>query len=73
MSVTDVEIKIHGFKKCTIMSGGIGLKVNLIICDVSCPIIGNLTMEDNQCYATTSQVMDYEPAFSSWNQDGQDW
>eukprot|EP00971_Amphidinium_carterae_P350640 6491661-Amphidinium_carterae.1 len=42
-SVTDAEIRIHGFKKCTIMSGGIGLRVNFIICDVSCPIIGNST------------------------------
>eukprot|EP00971_Amphidinium_carterae_P170123 3370858-Amphidinium_carterae.1 len=25
-SVTDAEIKIHGFKRCTIMSGGIGLR-----------------------------------------------
>eukprot|EP00971_Amphidinium_carterae_P249389 4950400-Amphidinium_carterae.1 len=32
------------------MSGGIGLRVNFIICDVSCPIIGNSTMEENQCY-----------------------
>eukprot|EP00971_Amphidinium_carterae_P347601 6489683-Amphidinium_carterae.1 len=36
-SVTDDDIKIHGFKRCDIMSGGIGLRVNFIICDVSCP------------------------------------
>eukprot|EP00971_Amphidinium_carterae_P104756 2074610-Amphidinium_carterae.2 len=46
-SVTDAEIKVHGFKKCIIMSGGIGLRVNFTICDVSCPIIGNSTMEEN--------------------------
>eukprot|EP00971_Amphidinium_carterae_P044328 871766-Amphidinium_carterae.1 len=46
-SVTDAEINIHGFKRCTIMSGGIGPRVNFIICDVSCPIIGNSTMEEN--------------------------
>eukprot|EP00971_Amphidinium_carterae_P043320 852349-Amphidinium_carterae.1 len=50
-TVTDAEIKIHGFKRYTIMSGGIGLRLNFIICDVSCPIIGNSTMEENQCYA----------------------
>eukprot|EP00971_Amphidinium_carterae_P059904 1184947-Amphidinium_carterae.3 len=50
-SVTHAAIMIHGFKKCTIISGGIGLRVNFIICDVSRPIIGNSTMEENQCYA----------------------
>eukprot|EP00971_Amphidinium_carterae_P264665 5249960-Amphidinium_carterae.5 len=53
-SVTDADIKIHGFKKCTIMSGGIGLRVNFIICDVSCPI-GNSTKEEHPCYAIVKQ------------------
>eukprot|EP00971_Amphidinium_carterae_P021482 423625-Amphidinium_carterae.2 len=46
-SVTDADIMIHGFKKCTIMSGGIGLRVNFSICDVSGPIISNSTMKEN--------------------------
>eukprot|EP00971_Amphidinium_carterae_P045381 892962-Amphidinium_carterae.1 len=69
-SVTDAEIKIHGFKKCTIM-GGIGLRVNFIICDVSCPIIGNSTAtlsggESVLCsgQTTSSLVMDHELAFT---------
>eukprot|EP00971_Amphidinium_carterae_P050747 999188-Amphidinium_carterae.1 len=59
------------------MSGGIGLRVNFIICDVPCPIIGNSTMEENQCYAIVkspphkSWIMSLH--FNSWRQDGQDW
>eukprot|EP00971_Amphidinium_carterae_P118949 2356661-Amphidinium_carterae.1 len=43
------------------MSGGIGLRVNYIICDVSCPIIGNSTMVENQCYAVVKP-----PPHKSW-------
>eukprot|EP00971_Amphidinium_carterae_P049700 979673-Amphidinium_carterae.1 len=60
-SVTDAEIKIHGFKGCTIMPGGIGLRVNFIICDASCPIIGNSTRNENQCYAIVKP-----PPHKSW-------
>eukprot|EP00971_Amphidinium_carterae_P130738 2589785-Amphidinium_carterae.1 len=60
-SVTDAEIKIHAFKKRTIRSRGIGLRVNVIICDVSCPIIGNSMMEENQCYADVKP-----PLHKSW-------
>eukprot|EP00971_Amphidinium_carterae_P132026 2615247-Amphidinium_carterae.1 len=50
-SVTDADIKTHGFKRCTIMSGDIVPTVNFIVFDVSFPIIGNSTMEESQCYA----------------------
>eukprot|EP00971_Amphidinium_carterae_P103238 2043458-Amphidinium_carterae.7 len=52
---------MHGFKKCTIMSGGIGLRVNFIICDVPCPIIGNSTVEEHQRSAVVKP-----PPHKSW-------
>eukprot|EP00971_Amphidinium_carterae_P330241 6463172-Amphidinium_carterae.1 len=44
------------------LSRGIGLRANFIICDVSCPIVGNSTMEDNQCYAAVVKP----PPHTSW-------
>eukprot|EP00971_Amphidinium_carterae_P200116 3971423-Amphidinium_carterae.2 len=48
-------------KKCTILSGGIDHRVNFIIRDASCPIIGNPRMEENQCYAVVKP-----PGHKSW-------
>eukprot|EP00971_Amphidinium_carterae_P164803 3267312-Amphidinium_carterae.9 len=62
-SVTDTKLKIHGFKTCKRH----WLKVNFTICDVSCPTIGNSTMEENQCYAVVKPppAAGVQPAFSS--------
>eukprot|EP00971_Amphidinium_carterae_P003264 64320-Amphidinium_carterae.2 len=48
------------------MSGGRGLRVNFIIGDVSCPVISNSKMEDNQCYAVVKPPPPPPPLTKSW-------
>eukprot|EP00971_Amphidinium_carterae_P352154 6492454-Amphidinium_carterae.3 len=57
----------NGIKPCTVITCGIGLKVNFIISDVSRPIIGNATMEENSCFAIVKP-----PPFRSWIRDLRD-
>eukprot|EP00971_Amphidinium_carterae_P116728 2312072-Amphidinium_carterae.1 len=63
-TVTDDEIKVHGIKQCTVITGGIGLKVSFIVSNVSCPIKGNSTIEENSCFAIVTP-----PPFKSWIRD----
>eukprot|EP00971_Amphidinium_carterae_P050175 988853-Amphidinium_carterae.3 len=49
--LTDDEMNVHGINQRTVITGGIGIKVNFIISDVSCPLIGSLSMNGNSCLA----------------------